>query len=302
MTPLVLPVSLLRRARLELGGVEIRSDSITFAPDPDCVDLARGLKRGDIVFWNKVADAIDQGRAANRDPDAARRERAIHRLQARRLGKGVPGASPEAIEGILQSELDAAAAEFETRAQAAHGIMRRLAFVSHEGGGYLLSTLDPSRPLILAQAAPGAGARVLRAAATIGKIAELILELLFGLLTLMGAKLKANINLGKWLNRLVDLLTRNPRLRAAALKLAEKGASLGVKDLADLLFALYLHDGVGWECLKEMFMDILDLSFWGVIKLLGKLSARSIPGAGQALLFIDLGIVVVELVVKIRTW
>ena len=304
MTPLRLPVSALRRARLELGGLDIRSETVAFAPDPDCVDLARGLKRGDIVFWNKVADAIERNRSADAGAGAgaARREKARHRLHARRLGTGVPGATPEAIEGVLQAELDAASAEFAGRAQAAHGVMRRLAFVTHEGGGYLLSTLDPARPLILAQAAPGTGVRLQRAAVTLGKIAELLLELLFGLLALMGAKLKANINLGKWLNRLVDILTRNPRLRDWALTLADKGPNLGVKDLADVLLALYLHDGVGWECLKEMFLDILDLSFWGIIKLLGKLSARSIPGAGQALLFIDLGIVLVELVVKIRTW
>ncbi|MBI3068814.1 MAG: hypothetical protein HYY79_08080 [Betaproteobacteria bacterium] len=275
------PIETLLRAGLNLGGVHSVNGFVSFEPSKHCVTEARFRRRLDHRFWKKLRAA--RRKTAGRRGTAARESISPPEQQFLRFitkERRVPRASGPAILEIARYE-DASAAE--SRAAAAADMMRRIAIVEQNGTGYLLSTFDPDRPQIFAQVSPGPGGEIqasLREAMFWG---ELVLELFTGLLTVMG-----------------NIINRSRRLRGICLKLATKGRKLGVKDLFDLIYWLWM-DGFTWECLKDAAGDMIDLSFWGIIHLLGKFAARLSPGAGQALLLADLGLIIVELIRKLVT-
>lgn len=292
------PIETLLRAGLNLGGVHSVNGFVSFEPSKHCVTEARFRRRLDHRFWKKLRAA--RRKTAGRRGRAARESISPPEQQFLRFitkERRVPRASGPAILEIARYE-DASAAE--SRAAAAADMMRRIAIVDQNGTGYLLSTFDPDRPKIFAQVSPGPGGEIqasLREAMFWG---ELVLELFTGLLTVMGVKIRRRVDMGRWVERITNIINRSRRLRGICLKLATKGRKLGVKDLFDLIYWLWM-DGFTWECLKDAAGDMIDLSFWGIIHLLGKFAARLSPGAGQALLLADLGLIIVELIRKLVT-
>lgn len=292
------PVDVLLRAGLNLEGVPSVDGHVGFERSMRCTSDVRLRRRLDHRYWKKVRAA--RRRNAGRSLPALRtklappQQKFLHFMTAER---------PVTRE-LARAALETAAYEDNalpaSRAAAAAETMRRIAMVKHQGATFLVSTLEAGRPQIFAQVSAGLAANVEESLTEALFWGEFVLELFTGLLTVMGVKIRRRIDMGRWIERIVGIINGNPRLRRLCLGLATKGKKVGVKDLFDLLYWLWM-DGFTWECLKDAAGDLIDVSFWGIIHLLGKFAARLSPGAGQALLIADLGLILVELIRKLVT-
>jgi hypothetical protein len=186
--------------------------------------------------------------------------------------------------------------------------MRRLALVDYRGGTYLVSTLTPVAPTVFMQLAPDEADEKEEDDAEAGGDTdewqrkamfwgELVLELVFGLFSLMGLRVKHGVRLGRWLDRLLSLIARRPKIRRLLRGLASSAQPVSAWNLLELL--MLLAEEVDRDCIVEFIGEVFDVSFWGIVWFLSKFGARLIPGAGQALMLADLGLLVGEVVTKI---
>lgn len=289
---LAIPVRLLRAARLNLEGVRIEHGRVTFQVAPDCVDgdrirMSAGVRRRLRRLGVAAAKAWAEGQV---DPEGPKEFGELFVSPALREA-AKRGVSQAALREIAQEEARADA----SRAEAAFAVMRKSALLRYQGRVLILSTFNEANPQIVAQATREEGTSVISVAETLFSAAEIIWELFTGLLTLLGAKIKRDIPMGKWIGKIADAVKRSEKLTKLMETLMAGGRTLNVKDLFDVLVGLISYGGFNWECLKGCLGDILDIGFWGLLRLILKLEARLIPGIGVALMLADLAIVLVEL-------
>jgi hypothetical protein len=298
--PIVLSARLVAEQGLNIDGVA-RDDRgrIAFAVSEDAVDLT-GFARAKSVRNDILA--AQKGAKAPADPkreDARERQR----LREAILKPAIKDLElpPEFAEQLAELAEEDAVAERQARAGLALEVMSRTAVIRHKNAVYIASTHDPSAPEIVAQAAPN-GDPVIEASVvdTLATIAEIVFELLTGLLALLGVTLRTRIPTGRIVRRILEVIRRNRRVRRAALRVFYGGAGQSVTafDLLTFLKELFFY-GFTWECVRESLDEIVDLSFWGIGRLLLKTQVRLTPGLGQALLLADLALIAAEIGIKI---
>jgi hypothetical protein len=298
------PVSVLLSANINLDGVDCSNGVVLFAPATEMADM-QTLRRPDKQFWNelvRIRKESPAGPPAKAPPVLS--QQAV-RKKLLRLQKSAPRQSGDLLDAVITEAYDAAEGEHLLRTALATDVMRRFGRIEFQGGYYLLSTLSPRMPVILAQTVPDKDGKFITDAipdwaSEAWFWADLILELFTGLLTLMGITVRAGRNMGKWVRRLIDIINRNRKLKALILKMARQAKSgnlIGVTDLGELFIALFGEFETG--CMLEALGDLVDLGFWGLARLLAKLGSRVIPGVGQALLLADLGLLLVSFTAKL---
>lgn len=301
INPVAIPVAALQQARLNLTGVTVKENSVQFLPDPHMFEV----QDLDEEFWNRLQKLRIKASLAAKPTMLPSEELAINkRTKAFLVSMGsssdkleVAPVDERTAEALIRSAAAASLQELDKKREAATNVMRKTSVVDYNGTYYLLSTLHTGQPAILAQVQASTGTEAI---VEVLNWVEIIWEVLVGLMSLMGIKLKTDISAGKWINRLADIINKNQKIKDILIKLAENGAKLlSAKDLLDLLFALWM-EGFTKDCLKEAMLDLVDIGFWAIIWFLAKMGSRFAPGVGQALLLADLGLLVAEIVLKLR--
>jgi hypothetical protein len=305
-----LPVALLRRSGLDLRGVPVRGGRVSFEVPDDVLTGPKLLELVDIDFWNKLAVSSRQaagererqaklddaaleklvaviGQAASRrDSRAARQFARRVRLERAAIAKtAMPGAMPTPAP--------------PPRMRRAIAEMRSIAVVKHDDKTYLLSTQKKKKPVVVIVVA-AAGALGLGAnAAGLGEFVfwgEVILELAMGVAAIMGAKINHNVKLGPWIEKLAELIKRNPRLTELLKDMATGRATPSAMMFLDLLWNIINLSG-DWAL--DFLLAACDIGFWAGLYCLGKAIAKMSPGWGQVILAGEIAIVVTELIAKI---
>ena len=112
--------------------------------------------------------------------------------------------------------------------------------------------------------------------------------------------MKANIDMGKWVGKIVEIIKKSERLTAIIERMAKvEGAVFSGWDLLEFLKVL-VEDGFTVDCLIDALAEIVDIGYWAILRFILKNSAKLSPGVGQALLVGDLGILAVKLGIKVR--
>lgn len=112
-------------------------------------------------------------------------------------------------------------------------------------------------------------------------------ELMVGILSLMGIKVKG----GNKVTKVIEKLWDNINVRELLKKIL---AGLSAAGLLAFLKMLY-DEGL----LGEVLLELADVSFWGILSLLAALALNLVPGAGQVRLLAGLGLLAIELGVKL---
>lgn len=297
MDPIVISASRLEREGLNLEGVAIDSlGQVVFYPDADLHDFKAALRTKSIQ-----ADAKQVFKDLGPDVPAGPSKSDLLKLRRRYLDPALKevGASEAVAKGLIDLGDAEARAELQQRAALGIAAMRRTAVVRHGDSLLVLSTLNPSFPVILAQAAPQGQVQALTADTLVTAV-EVIFEVLTGLLGILGIPLVSKVPAGRIIGRIAEIIRRNRRLRRLVFRILKGGLRGGVSayDLLTLLVELFIY-GFTWDCVKESLDEMVDLTFWGILKLIVKLQARLTPGVGQALLLADLGLIVGEISIKI---
>ncbi|MGV7222335.1 MAG: hypothetical protein ACQ9MH_12495 [Nitrospinales bacterium] len=294
--PITIPKAILEGARLNLEGVQIgKRNLVVFEPAEEVYDFSKAWKSK--PFQREFLKARDEAEPLPSDaPNKSELDQFQKQFLKKALGKK---ASKKTMDDLLEVACQEEAGELERRAGPALSVMRRTSVVRFEGQILILSTMTPAFPTIIAQASP-VGVEATITADGLFTAVEVIWEILTGLLTLLGVPLRTRLPVGKWLNRIVEIIRRNRRLRRLVLRTlyGGKGKNVTSFDLLTLLYELFIY-GFTWECVKEALDEIVDLTFWGIIRLLMKVQTRLTPGLGQALLLADLGLIVGEIAIKI---
>jgi hypothetical protein len=290
------PIALLRETGLDLSGVRTANAAVQFRRTEYTLDTRKLLRGANVKAWNRLREIRLAATGRERTINIPSAEPGLRRLRRGARAQGVP-------RGLLEDVIAASQSEIATLGQGQIGralaYMDRTAVVRYSNSTFLLATLDPEQPEIIAEVGDGDGLEeTLKAATEILFWADIVWEVLIGLLGLLGAKVKNNINAGKWIEKLADLIKRSDKLRKAFEKFAQLGpAALGGSDLLEILIVI-VNEGVSWNCIIDLLSEIVDLGYWAIVYLAGKISSKFIPGAGQALLIADLGVLVIKLGLK----
>lgn len=297
---LVLSVEALASLRLNLDGVRIQDGTVAFAVAEHCADFSRIA--ADKFLARRLERAIAAGRRAQRTRDRPWGHTDLRRFDQRLLLRGPAkrlGLSAKDLGLLRKLEEEVRGQEFEARAGKAIAVMRRTALLKRADRIFILSTHDPSRPQIVAQSSrSGVSASVAGALDKLYTVLEILWELFAGVLSVLGVSIKTNIPLGRILDKLADFLRRRPRLLEWVMKnLVGRGSQLSAMDL--LQFFVHFLREASWDCLGDIMLEVVDLTFWGILRFLLGFSAKLSPGLGQTLLLADLALIVGELVRKI---
>lgn len=302
-----LPAALLRQSGLDIRGVPVRGGRVAFELPDDVLTAERLLPLLDIEYWNRLA--VESRKAASaRVASEQRDEAAVEKLVARiaeSAGKRYPAAGKllqrrikAERQTLARMELPGSTPRGSARERRAVLEMRSIAIVQHQEKTYLLSTQRKKRPIVVAVVAAAGAVGVANAVGVSEFLfwGEVILEALMGIATIMGAKLNHNVKLGPWIEKLADLIKRNPRIAQKLSEMATSRGSLSAMALIDLFWALI---NVSGEVALDLILALCDISFVAGMYCLGKAITRFSPGWGQAILAAEIGVVVVELVAKI---
>lgn len=294
-----LPVATLKKLRLNIEGVATAGGAVVFRASEDCADLARFARDKSFgrVLRRLWSDVLRHRRELKAGFGAAQRvEPSLPRLIKEAARKaGIPGSVLRAASKLEGEQLSQ---EWAARGGRAIGEMRKTALFKQDGRIFILSTQNPSGPLIVAQSTLAGAPQSFQITATgLYSVAEILWELFAGVLTVMGVSIKANIPMGRILDRLSDFIRRRPRLLEFLMNRIRNGQQLSAIDIIQFLLAFMQE--TSWECLGDVMLEVVDLTYWGIIRFLLKMSGRLTPGLGQTLLAADLALVVGELVAKI---
>ena len=117
---------------------------------------------------------------------------------------------------------------------------------------------------------------------------DIFAEVILGILTLAGARVKAGSNTGKAFKELL----KREKVKRALLLLLEGGLTFAA--FVDFITAVMEEKG-----LVDILMSFLDCSFWAILFALAAFAAKLTPGVGQAATAAAIGILGGQLVVKV---